>query len=375
MPKDSFEFRIGFRKLLIGFLVTLVPVNLAAVYAVSESARRLEVTVGNHFKTIAQSTAARITEFIHERATQVAIMASDPAVIDLVTAANRAYEGMPEEAIARRIEETEALWPTPKADALVKRVISSPAALNLRHYLTLDPRFLRITVTDARGASAAASHKTIDYYQADEPYWQEIYNEGRGAVHITDIEYDVVTKANYVGIGVPVLEAGANRFVGTLDALVEVSSLFPIVAAADAGATGRALLVKQDGTVIWGPNTTLSMGLKSDDYAAVIDALSSVQGRQTGYLVANLGAAGGDTIIGFADTGLKEDFKNLGWVVLVAQPTEEAFAPIRTTQRLILLIAALAFLAVVVVGVYFSLHQKGEIEEIEEEFHTPLVNS
>jgi hypothetical protein len=375
MPKDTFEFRIGFRKLLIGFLVTLVPVNLAALYAVSESARRLEVTVGNHFKTIAQSTAARITEFIHERATQVAIMASDPAVIGMVAAANRTYEGMPDEAIARRIEETETLWPTPKADALVQRIVSSPVSVNLRHYLSLDPRFLRITVTDARGASAAATHKTIDYYQADEPYWQAIYNEGRGAVHITDIEYDVVTKANYVGIGAPVLDPLTNRFVGTLDALVEVSSLFPIVAAADAGASGRALLVKQDGTVIHGPNTTLSMGLKSEDYAAVVDALSSIHGRQTGYLVANLGAAGGDTIIGFADTALKEDFKNLGWVVLVAQPTEEAFAPIRTTQRLILLIAALAFLGVVVLGVYFSLHRKAEIEEIEEEFHTPLVNS
>jgi Cache domain len=375
MPRDSFEFRIGFRKLLIGFLVTLVPVNLVALYAVSESARSLEVTVGTYFKTIAQSTAARITDFIHERATHVAIIASDPALIDMVTAANRSYEGMSDEAIARRIEETEAMWPTPKADALVNRIVSSPVSASLRHFLGLDPRFLRITVTDARGATVAATHKTIDYFQADEPYWQEIYNEGRGAVGITDVENDVVTKANYVGIGVPVLDPATNRFVGTLDALVEVSSLFPIVAAADIGATGRALLVKEDGTVIRGPDTTLTMGLKSEEFRAVMDALSSIHGRQTGYLVANLGEAGGETMIGFADTGLKEDFKNLGWVVLVAQPVTEAFAAVRTTQRLILLIAALAFLAVVFVGVYFSLHRKGEIEEIEEDFHTPLVNS
>jgi hypothetical protein len=374
MPNDSFEFRIGFRKLLIVFLVTLVPVNLAALYAVSESARRLELTVGNHFKTIAQSTAARITEYIHDRATQVAIMASEPAVIDAVVAANRSYEGMPEEAIARKIEQTEAIWPTPQADALVQRIVSSPVATSLRHFLGLDPRFLRVTVTDSRGATVTATHKTIDYYQADESYWQAIYSEGRGAVSITDIEYDVVTKASYVGIGVPVLEPGTNRFLGTLDALVEVSSLFPIVAEADLGATGRALLVKEDGTVIRGPNTTLSMGLKSDEYSVVIDALSSIQGRQTGYLVGDLGAAG-QTMIGYADTGLKDDFANLGWVVLVAQPVEEAFAPIRTTQRLILLIAALGFLAVIVVGVYFSLHRKGEIEEIEEEFHAPLVKS
>lgn len=375
MPKDSFEFRIGFRKLLIGFLVTLVPVNLVALYAVSESARRLEVTLGNHFKTIAQSTAAHITNFIHDRATQVAIMASDSPVIDAVVAANRAYEGMPEEAVARRIEQTEAIWPTPKANSLVERIVSSPVAANLRHYVDLDPRFLRITVTDSRGATVAATHKTIDYYQADEPYWQAIYAEGRGAVNITDIEYDVVTKANYVGIGVPVLEPRTNRFLGTLDALVEVSSMYPIVAAADLGATGRALLVKEDGTVIRSPDASLSMNLKSQEYSAVIDALSSIQGRQTGYLVADFGASGGETIIGFADTGLKDDFTNLGWVVLVAQPTEEAFAPIFTTQRLILLIAALGFIAVIVVGVYFSLHRKAEIEEMEEEFHAPLVNS
>ena len=375
MPKDSFEFRIGFRKLLIGFLVTLVPVNLVALYAVSESARQLEDTVGNHFKTIAQTTAARITQFIHDRATQVAIMASDPPLIDAVVAANRSYQNMSDEAIARKIEQTEAIWPTPKADPMVQRILSSPVSVNLRHFLGLDPRFLRITVTDARGATVAATHKTIDYYQADEPYWEAVYADGRGAVGITDIEYDVVTKSNYVGIGVPVLDPAGNNFLGTFDALVEVSSLFPIVGEADLGATGRALLVKEDGTVIRGPNTTLSMGLKSPEYSAVIDALSSIQGRQTGYLVADLGAAGGETIIGFADTGLKEDFKNLGWVVLVAQPTEEAFAPIHTTQSLILLITAFAFAAVVVVGVYFSLHRKAEYEEIEEEFHTPLVNS
>jgi hypothetical protein len=375
MPKEIFEFRIGFRKLLIGFLVTLVPVSLVALYAVSESAKQLELTVGNHFKTIAQSTASHIQQFIHDRATQVAIMASDPPVIDAVAAANRVYEGMPEDAVTRKIQQTEEIWPTPKAEGLVQSIVSSAVSTNLRHYVGLDPRFLRITVTDARGGTVAATHKTIDYYQADEAYWQAIYAEGRGAVSITDIEYDVVTKSNYVGIGVPVLEPRTNRFLGTLDALVEVSSLFPIVAGADLGATGRALLVKENGTVIRGPNTTLSMGLQSDEYAAVIESLRSIQGRQTGYLVVDLGAAGGETMIGFADTGLKDDFANLGWVVLVAQPAEEAFEPIRVTQRLMLSIAALGLIAVVLVGVYFSLHRKGEIEEIEEEFHPPLVNS
>jgi hypothetical protein len=40
-------------------------------------------------------------------------------------------------------------------------------------------------VTDARGGTVAATHKTLDYYQADEEFWQNIYASGRGAVSIT----------------------------------------------------------------------------------------------------------------------------------------------------------------------------------------------
>jgi len=63
MPKDSFEFRIGFRKLLIGFLVTLVPVNLAAIYAVSESATSMDV-FRRHEDRAAQVRAARQNGFL-----------------------------------------------------------------------------------------------------------------------------------------------------------------------------------------------------------------------------------------------------------------------------------------------------------------------
>ena len=44
----------------------------------------------------------------------------------------------------------------------------------LRRQRDFDRRFLRITVTDAKGATVAATHKTLDYYQADEEFWQNI---------------------------------------------------------------------------------------------------------------------------------------------------------------------------------------------------------
>jgi membrane protease subunit (stomatin/prohibitin family) len=43
------------------------------------------------------------------------------------------------------------------------------------------------TVTDQKGAVVAATHKTLDYFQADEDFWQAAYAQGRGAINLTDI--------------------------------------------------------------------------------------------------------------------------------------------------------------------------------------------
>jgi methyl-accepting chemotaxis protein len=207
------------------------------------------------------------------------------------------------------------------------------------------------------------SHKTLDYYQADEEYWQNIYAQGRGAISVTDILYDEASKSNYLGIGVPVFEEGSSQFIGTLDALVDVSSVFPIVNQVQMGSTGRTILVKDDGTVISAPHANLAMKLKADEYAAVEDALRTSQGREVGYVVADIRRSG-QNLIGFADTGLKRDYSKLGWIILVSQNTSEAFAPIRTVERLITFMSLLGLVMVTMVAAWFALHRKQPLTEI-----------
>jgi hypothetical protein len=74
----------------------------------------------------------------------------------------------------------------------------------------------------------------------------------------------------------------------------------------------------------------------------------------------------GRTLIGFADTGLKQDYRALGWVVLVAQPSEEAFAPIRGIARLIAFMALFGLGMVALLGAYFAMHRWQEFDEIGE---------
>lgn len=357
MPGESLELRISFKRLLLGLLVTVVPISLTGLYAITRSDRELQHTVGTHFKIFAETIAWEISQFIQDRVLETGKLAARGVVVDAVTAANRGWQGMSEQAIADRIKRTEALWPTPESEPIVRQILTSPAALELRRYCELDPRYLRITVTDARGATVAASHKTLDYYQADEDYWQAIYAQGRGAVSVTDILYDDVTKANYIGIGVPVVEPSSGRFIGTLDALVDISSLFLVTKQSHPPLNLRTVLVKDDGAVIASPEATLGAKLKSAEFAAVQDALATVEGRQTGYLVTVVPGIG-RRLIGFADTGLREAHQNLAWVVLVSQDAREAFASIRFVGRLTAFLAAVGLALVTLLVVYFSLHRR-----------------
>jgi len=370
MASERYELRIPLKRLLIGMLVTIVPISIAGLWSISQGEKSLERTIGSHFRTIAEGTAVEISQFIHDRVIDVVVMAYDPMVIDAVVSANRSYAGMSDAAIGGRIQNIEKIWNTPAADSYVKEVLSSRASQTLRRHRERDPRFLRVTVTDGKGATVAATHKTIDYFQADEDFWQAVYAGGRGAINLTDILYDEVTKAHYIGIGVPVVEDQSNRFIGSVDALVDVSTLFPFVNRVQIGPTARAALVKGDGTIIGAPNITYSMKIDSDPFTAVKDALQTLEGRQTGYLVASV-SGGARKLIGFADTGLRDDYQNLDWVVLVSQDTQEAFRPIRAIGRLLAFMALMGLAMVMFLGVYFSLHRKVEMADIEEEIHRP----
>jgi hypothetical protein len=304
-----------------------------------------------------------VEQFIHDRVVNVGAVAHESLVVEAADNSNRRLAPVSEEALAERIRDIEEGWNGIPSASVVSGILASDAAGRLRSYLELDPRFLRITVTDARGVTVAATHKTLDYFQADEEFWQAIHAEGRGAVSVTKILYDEVTKSSYIGVGVPIMEESTGRFVGAVDALVDVSSLFGVVNQSHPPLNLRTTLVTEEGVVISAPDVNLSMKLVSEEFVAVRDSLTTLSGRQTGYVVTHV--TGEDKrVIGFADTGLKEDYRNLGWVVLVSQDARAAFASIRLVGRLLGLLALIGLAMVTLLAVYFSLHREGSYVDL-----------
>ena len=227
----------------------------------------------------------------------------------------------------------------------------------------MDPRILKILVADETGATVAATEKPLHYVQPNEVLWNAVYGEGRGGIYVSEIRYDDQTKANYVEIGAPVLEDGTRRFMGAVNTLVNVSSLLSRFQREEIGETARIMLVRDDGTVMSALNVDPSLRLKTDEYATVHDVLGTPQGRQAGYVVASM--RGGNRIVGFADTGLKRTYPNLGWLILVSQDEQEALAPLRSLGHFALLMVVLALLMLTLLTVYFFLHRRQGFEDIE----------
>ena len=104
MATDQFEFRVSFKRLLIGMLLTVVPICLVALYAITQTDSELQRTIGTHFKIAAGATAYTVSQFIHDRVVDVRTMATEPSVLNVITAANRTYPRMSEDAITSRMK-------------------------------------------------------------------------------------------------------------------------------------------------------------------------------------------------------------------------------------------------------------------------------
>ncbi len=346
-------------------MLTIVPLSIVGLYVTGRGDKALERTMGSHFKMIADSKAGQISQYINDVVIAMGALAAAPAVMEEVTSSDQAYRAASSSAIDSRIQSMQKEWNTARGGAAAQKVLLTRAARLLSRYRETDARFLRITMTDERGLVIAATHKPTMYYYGGDEQWIAVYAGGRGAVRLTDAKYDETSKTHYVNIGAPVIEEGSSRFLGAVQALVDIS---PITALLNSGLTGagpRASLVKEDGTIVFGPEVSLSMNLKLAEYPAVNDALSSAVGRETGYVVADR-KDGGHDLIGLADTGLKRDYGNLGWIVVVTQDEREATAPIRVISQFAFVMVILGLLMVLIVGVYFYLHRQFAIPTMEE---------
>jgi len=364
MPLDTLEFRTSLQKLLVGLILILVPLTVFGFYVTLQGENHVRQASGENFRALTLNAAESTSEFIADSVRDVSLIANAPGPMQAVAQSNRQYEKLSPEQALVRITGIDQNWEAPQSDRLSAEILTSDLARQLRRQRELDPSLLKITVSDKAGAIVAATDRPAHYAQMDRDFWQAVSASGRGAIRISDLRYDDQSHMYYVSVAYPILQEGTGRFIGAVTATVNMSPLFAELHRRQIGRSGRLLLVREDGTVIEAQGITPSMQLKSEEYAAIHDALGSVRGRGAGYLYATL-SNGELYLIGFADTALKDAYPNLPWIILASQEAREITGPIHSTTIFALLVMILALLVLSLLAAYIFEHRKQEYEDIE----------
>lgn len=345
---DRLEVRLSLTKVLLVLIVVIVPLSVIGLVLTSRSDKSLDDAIGNDFKTLAARYSNEVSEYIRDRVADVNAMAADSSIISAVSGADR----------------TGAAKSSPAGQAGAKGMLSSNASEVLRQRRNLDPRFLSVVATDGNGTVIAAAQQPVKQSYADDESWQGAYNKGQGAVKISGVLDDELTKAYYVNIDVPIGDPNSGNLIGVLSAAVNISPILARFQQAQIGNGAQAFLVSDDGSVVSGPNADVFARVRSQEFDALRDSTGSLQGTQSGWRLADV--RNGPYLIGFAATGLKQHFDNLGWIVLVSEPEHQAAAPIRQLERFALIMVILAIFMLTLLCVYYFLHRKQKYEDIEE---------
>ena len=357
-----FDVKISLQKLLTALVVLIVPLTIVGLYLTSYSDNRFQQTVGTYFKSIAQADGALVSQFINDRIADVNAIAAETSIVDAIATSNHSHAQMSQEAVAARIQKVEQDWDAVGSNSLTGELLSSRASRWLQQQRGANLRLLKVVVADETGATVAATDRPLRYAQANNEYWPAVA-QGHGAVNVTDVRFDDRTGTNYIEIDVPVLERDTGKFIGAVSALVDTTSLFSILNRQQVGRSGRVLLLRDNGSVISTANVGPELKLKAEEFPSVQDALATLEGRQTGYVMA--ATKNGNRIVGFADTGLKHSYPRLGWLILASQDEAEALASVRTLGRFALGMVVLGLLMLTLLLAYFSMHRQRELTAVE----------
>ena len=376
--------RIDLRTAVIVLILANLPTWIVIFFTVDQAKTAIEAEVAANFRAISGNNAATMNHAVNNLVREVETLAVNTAVREAIVAGNASYPRSPAR-VRRKITAIERDWLEPRGEATVQRILSNAASRYLRRFVTINPAFRRITVTDRFGGTVAANVKPIDFEQGDEPWWQQSFKDGvTGQVVIEDVRFDPLTQINVLHIVVPVANESPEEVIGVIGVAVDISDLFILVSGTPIGATGNMSLAREDGTIIGSEVVDFPPTQTGDASAPESEAsghLVAAQLMEVPYFDEILNAlrqpgqpdfieatalGGGRKMVAFRQLGLSSKYPQLRWIAIVEQDVSETHVAVDTMNRHLLL-AALGILVVTIgLAIYLATHGKMEVTDIAE---------
>lgn len=393
---DTYPLRT---KLVIAFLVVSVLSLGVTAGMVSLNVRNaFEENIGQQFSELSENQLTIIENFFLKKVSQLQVLRLSDIIRETVEDQIEAYEGTPDEILAQIIALDEYWLTAPDHDPLVVKVLTPDEDINwageeLDDFLDQFGDHSEVFITDHFGALVSSTGRTSDYYQADEAWWQAAWNDGQGALYISQPEYDESADVVAALIALPLYDEERESVIGVLRSTLIVDNLYELLAETTLGETGHVVLWHQDGNVLFDPRpeTVNSAEISTQSLVHIFTPTESDAPPDQGeYFDTIIDQYGQELIIGHARidqigerehthesylTPLEEEIVDtvagLGWVTMLRQETSEAFVAVEQVTQTILVVALLVVVLAVIGAVGFAqvlVRPISDLSEVAEKF-------
>ncbi len=249
MEKRGIGIRLKVTLLICFTSLTVACAGIASGYFFGF--RLMRDTIGADHVRMARNLAVVTSNILDGNIRDIIIHMTDPVHGDDILESALKYKNKDAVAINKYLLDMDKKWVKAEAgDPLIMEHLRGKSAERLKRYTLLDKTISEIFITDKFGGLVAASDKTSDFYQADEAWWQEAYNGGSGDIYVGNVEYDESAGVIAITIAVPVKDE-KGEVIGVCKAVLDTGVLFGPIGDFTIGRTGHAVLVNNEGFIIF----------------------------------------------------------------------------------------------------------------------------
>lgn len=357
------------RVLTVVLLVSLpvLAIGIAVVLAIGQ--QRLKDAQGTRLTEMAEYMAASVDAYVFRSILDTSVLARVPEIRD--AAASGSAQPFDQRASLERDREWLADPPTAAEQAAL---LDSRASRFLADLTRQDSVNREILVTDRHGRLVAASNVTSDFFQADEDWWRQAFDEGRGRVSITDVRHDASAGVYAFDIAVPVPAPDDKGIAGVMKIVADSREMLTGIGGVEFGATAEAMLVRSDGSIVFRrlPHGEGDRFFASDLLRQHLEARAG-RNEPPGPIVFDALDAAGENeterLVVVAPTQLRRSFPDLTWFVALSVAEDELLAPFESLVWYLLLAFAVTAIAVLAIALWFSLRLAAPVIEPAVEMH------
>lgn len=335
-------------KILILVLgVTLTSVMVLAFFGYRRFSATTVEAAGQRLLDISNQTLQQSLDTISNHVNTLKTLTLSPSVIEAVEAANQTYGGRDQADLDAEIAVLDQAWrdEDPSIESLVHNVAKNETSAYLQAFLQAFPEEVEVFVTDLQGLNVAMTDRTSDYLQADETWWQGAYNNGQGAVYLSNVEYDESAEVWAIDIGIPIFDREGQQVIGVLRGTVDISVVFDAISQMAIGQTGQAIVVDKTGQILYADNNDLFLQPAPDQFIVAIES------EPEGWYRNRIDLDGNPAIVAHTQ-GQGDLADKLGWTLFVDQALNEVNAPIQDLLLEGLLIAGIVAFVLAVISLW-----------------------